>query len=1105
MPPFIPRKRRHSSPLQQPPPPNLLKGGSHFEVLDEPRAAGTSQENRTFIRGLNGSDTDSSLSDVDSSNLEGILSTQALTLASDEEDEEINWEDAITPNRAQTGLPSAAVSGDLELTIGAMVTTDPVTNSCNKKKGPSKTERHIRISTHCMHVQLLLFHNLIRSGWACDKMVHEILLIQLPAVEQKEVEKWRRASGIGIEVHPESSQILTRPRVWGPNDKSTEDDRNQRDWGRLAERQENGIPNMSHGDPTIHLLRVLAAYWRKRFRITSPGLRKHGYKSLELLETEITSFKRDQHDPEQHGERLNDIRDFRDHAKSCEGSRDVGVQLFTALVRGIGIEARLVASLQPVGFGWGKGDEAAVKKKRIFEDLGQEGIDPSMSNTCSTIQATEEDAQFQMKSSISESSGKMRGGMVKRGNDASINLAFHTSSGDNNDEDKNNCFASVIKITQSSMQKDYDKHYDQDQSFPTYWVEAVSPISKEIISVDPFITSPPVATSQDHLAAFESRGTKASRIKQVFAYVIAYSPDGTAKDVTTRYLKKHMWPGSTKGVRLPIERVPVYNRKGKIKRHEDFDWFKTVMSGYSRTDIMRTVVDDLEEAKDLKALKRDKAARENAETLQSYKMSAEFVLERHLRREEAILSGSKPVRNFLAGKGKNAKEEPVYKRSQVAVCRTAESWHKEGRQIKARVDPIKMVPVRAVTLTRKREVEEAERAGGGKLKQGMYSLDQTDWIIPPPIENGLIPKNAYGNMDCFVDSMVPKGASHIPLKSTTKICKRLNIDYAEACVGFEFGMQRAVPVIIGVVVASEHENLVIDEWKKDEEERRMRDEGKREKAALATWRKMLMGLRILKKVREDYGDADANANTKEAMNPFTNMSRKALLHQVEMPPTPMVENPPQYVEDIARSIVSNYSGEINNGEDGGGFLSGAGQHSSFGEESAFSNEGGFSIEDTDTINEQIVLHCETQAGNKKNPIGSNEELSNRQKRLKRGGKTSKADYFVKSKDGHCAAKKIQSSEYQEKCLDEKDDSDKDSNTFPNPTTVMTKITPRAASKRIAARNSEKAVRSHYFAQDGDGGKAGVMESSVCEGITYQPPLKRLRLRPAKHEKRKKGD
>lgn len=90
-----------------------------------------------------------------------------------------------------------------------------------------------------------------------------------------------------------------------------------------------------------------------------------------------------------------------------------------------------------------------------------------------------------------------------------------------------------------------------------------------------------------------------------------------------------------------------------------------------------------EEAKDLKPVKPErKEPKLSEDTLQGYKNSAEFVLERHLRREEALRPGSKPAKTFTTGKGDNAKEEPVFRRMDVEVCRTGESWHKEGRAIK---------------------------------------------------------------------------------------------------------------------------------------------------------------------------------------------------------------------------------------------------------------------------------------------------------------------------------------------------------------------------------------------------------------------------------------
>ena len=69
-------------------------------------------------------------------------------------------------------------------------------------------------------------------------------------------------------------------------------------------------------------------------------------------------------------------------------------------------------------------------------------------------------------------------------------------------------------------------------------------------------------------------------------------------------------------------------------------------------------------------------------------------------------------------------------------------------------------------------------------------------------------------------------------------------------------------------------------WEKDEEERRIKEEGKREKTALTTWRKLLMGLRIIQRVREEYG-SDADAHIVEEMNPFTNPSRAKKALQAE--------------------------------------------------------------------------------------------------------------------------------------------------------------------------------------------------------------------------------
>lgn len=861
MPPFIARKRWRS---KSPPASRSPKIPSLFEAADKHVAKSSLQDNKAFLETLDGPGSDTSLSDVSSSEFEDVElpSAKKRKIEHGEEDDEIDWEDAMQVEAKETTAEASGSASDLVLTLGGC---DPAPTAVlsDKKKMPSKRERQIRISTHRMHVQFLLFHNFIRNGWACDERVQETLVDQLPPGVRKEVEKWKVSSGIKTqpsEATSNPSQRQTKGKRKGG--KASYDVRSQREWGKPAERQEIGAPNMSSADPIIRLLKVLAGYWKKRFTITAPSLRKQGYKPLVQLKDEISCFKNDKHDHEEHGERINGVEGFRRCAKSCEGSRDIGVQLFTALIRGLGIDTRLVASLQPVGFGWTKNEEAEPKKKT---NKASETRDSEDSNILSS--SDDESIAKSRESAKSAKPSTKRKSLSTAKQNAVIVVSDKDGQRSSDDEE------SVIDVTPLTPRKKPNMHYDRDLAFPTYWIEAISPISSEVYPVDPFVLNPAVATNAEHLSAFESRGAKADKAKQVFAYVVAHSSDGTAKEVTTRYLKRHMWPGRTKGVRMPVEKVPVYNKSGKIKYHEDYDWFKTVMSGYKRPYNKRTAVDELEETKDLNPVKPEKKEKkEGQETLQGYKSSADYVLERHLRREEAILPGAEPVNTFTTGKGDQALEEPVFLRKDVMVCRTGESWHKEGRQIKVGETPMKMVPVRAVTLTRKREVEEAQRDGGEKLKQGLYSWDQTDWIIPPPIEDGVIPKNAFGNMDCYVPTMVPKGAVHIPLRSTMKICKRLGIDYAEAVTGFEFGKQRAVPVITGVVVAAENEDLVIEEWEKDEEGRRRKEDEKQEKAALTGWRKMLMGLRIYERVRNEYGGDEVDSGAGEERNPFTRKS-----------------------------------------------------------------------------------------------------------------------------------------------------------------------------------------------------------------------------------------
>ncbi|KAK5117874.1 hypothetical protein LTR85_008648 [Meristemomyces frigidus] len=891
MPPVTSRKRLRSlSPAPSPPTKGKAAASKRakatvFDAVDAPvRKRKTLEENKKLLEELNDDEDDESLSEADSDEFEDVPPTKRRRTApaaapddeGEEDDEEMDWEDAIQHTSAAHPMPSTSAVqqdheiADISFTVkedGSYV--DPgVSIPGLGKKGPSKREKVVRVQTHCLHVQALLWHNTVRNSWLNDDEAQKTLVDGLTEGVRREVTRWRESMGTLSKEELEAKKKATAAKGKGKRGKKGKE-KGGRDWNYEAEHLEQGVPNLSAGDPLLRLLKVLTAYWRKRFTITAPGLRKQGYMPMRRLGDEVKSWQKDQNDAEEHGERIDNVAQFRKLAKRCEGSRDVGAQLFAALLRGLGLETRMVVNLQPAGFGWSKSEESDAKKPKKKSGKPTEGATGSDSEdeVVPKPKASKPSKKRNLKDqeSVRKSARGNKAETISLEDSDSALSSAPSDAGPAEIDDDDDDDLSIVDITPATPKQQPNKKYDRDLAFPIYWVEVCSPVSNKYIPVDPIVLST-IASNDDLLQTFEPRGKKAEQSKQVMAYTIAFSADGTAKDVTVRYLKKHQLPGKTKGMRIPAEKVPVYNRKGKVKKYEEYDWFRTVMSLYDRPEAKRTAADELEDHTDLKPLKPVKEEKEvDRESLQWYKQSAEFVLEQHLRREEAVVPGAKHVKTFTAGKGDKAKEHPVFRRKDVVPCKTVESWHKEGRAIKLGEQPMKLVPMRAVTLIRKREMEDAQRETGEKLKQGLYAEDQTDWIIPSPIKDGAIPKNAFGNMDVYVPTMVPRGAIHLPLKGSAKLCRRLEIDYAEACTGFEFGKQRAVPVLTGVVVADEHELLVRDAWRAEQKEIKRKEDTKRTAAALHLWRKMLLGLRVLERMRVEYADAGGNG---EEINPF---------------------------------------------------------------------------------------------------------------------------------------------------------------------------------------------------------------------------------------------
>jgi xeroderma pigmentosum group C-complementing protein len=303
MPPLVPRKR-----LRESPPPG--QGRATKAAKEKPDAsrrkatlyddldASATPNSNSILHGFDNDDDDgSSLTSLSDDEFEDVVPPKKPGGNDDDsgDDEDIEFEDVEAPVAI---LPDAPVtSGDLELTL-TRDTRISLTNTFDRK-GPSKRERKVRHASHCVHVMLLMWHNASRNSWLCDPEVQATMISHLTPRLWDEVDRWRRNSGFEMKPAPKK-QTKDNNKSKGKGKKVP--DRKSRDWGVEAERLEPDAVDMSHGDPLFRLMQTLSAWWKQRFRITAPGLRKWGYMSLERLDRLTKAQKTEPHDPEQFGE-----------------------------------------------------------------------------------------------------------------------------------------------------------------------------------------------------------------------------------------------------------------------------------------------------------------------------------------------------------------------------------------------------------------------------------------------------------------------------------------------------------------------------------------------------------------------------------------------------------------------------------------------------------------------------------------------------------------------------------------------------------------------------------------------------------------------------------
>ncbi|XP_058451792.1 DNA repair protein complementing XP-C cells homolog [Malaya genurostris] len=331
------------------------------------------------------------------------------------------------------------------------------------------------------------------------------------------------------------------------------------------------------------------------------------------------------------------------------------------------------------------------------------------------------------------------------------------------------------------------------------WIEVYAEEEEQWIPVD--VTSGKVHCL-DHI------------VKQASAplvYVLAWNNDGSIKDVTTRY-------------------CPNYGTSTKKLRVEQ-EWLDRALEKFKGKKTARDIEED-------RCLNQALLEQPLPTTISEFKNHPLYALKRHLLKFEAIYPPEAPTLGFI-------REEPVYARECVHTLHSREIWLKQARTVKLFETPYKIVSARP----------KYDRASGQMLPAQpleLYGYWQTQDYEPPTAEDGIVPRNAYGNVELFKPCMLPKKTVHLQLPALNRICKKLGIDCAQAVTGFDFHGGSSHPVYDGFVVCEEYKDLVVDAWYQEQEQEEKREREKFEKRVYGNWKKLIKGLLIRKKLQNKY-------------------------------------------------------------------------------------------------------------------------------------------------------------------------------------------------------------------------------------------------------------
>lgn len=363
-----------------------------------------------------------------------------------DDDSDMEWEDALGDggDSEEEAGSTAAPIGDVSITIGGTKSEEVSTKKKLRRRAITSVDRKRRLDIHKMHVLCLLYHVHRRNAWCNDARVQSALR---KLVEPKTL--------TNLVPNPDLTQYSASKRF-------------------------------------VDALNELKIMWSKRFKATAQGMSKPKWADPGAEVRPFSDF--DELDSPM------DKDDFRAAARALQGSCDVGGQLFCALLRGIGIETRLVCSLQELPFASAAQPSTPQKPGHAVKTVT---IDPYKKSPAKSPAP----ARNKKLSRLERVMGERHPVLNKAGTGPKKTKAYHTL-------------------------------------YPVYWVEAFNSAHQKWVPIDPLSTFT--------INAPEKLEPPFSHVQNSLTYAIAFEEDYTAHDVTRRYAKAY----NAKTLKFRVESTP---------------------------------------------------------------------------------------------------------------------------------------------------------------------------------------------------------------------------------------------------------------------------------------------------------------------------------------------------------------------------------------------------------------------------------------------------------------------------------------------------------------------------------------------------------------------